>query len=93
MNKISLDNTQLRQYIQLLESTHASRELLEQFFKETYGVDVNNFNMQYDLCNNIVVDNMKRKLDTENDNEIDVDEVFNDELELNLENNEEVWSE
>ena len=92
-NKINLDNTQLRQYIQLLEGTGASREILGQFFKETYGVDVNNFNTQYNLCNNIEIDNMKHKLESEKDSDIDVEKVFNDEVETNLINNEEVWSE
>ena len=89
-NKINLDNTKLREYIQLLESTGASKEILAQFFNETYGVDVNVFNQQYNLCNRIEIDNMQRKLETEKEN-IDVDEVFNDELEVNLENKEEVW--
>ena len=34
---------------------------------------------------------MQRKLQSEKENNIDVDEVFNDELEVNLENKEEVW--
>ena len=91
-NKINLDNTQLRQYIQLLESTGASREVLGQFFKETYGVDVNNFNTQFNLVNNIEIDKMKNKLESEKDSDIDVNEVFNDEAEKPLINNEEVWS-
>lgn len=92
MNK-ELDNTKLREYIQLLESTGASRELLEQFFNETYGVNNKDFNIQYDLVNRVKIDNMQRKLESEQENNIDVDEVFNDELELKLENNEEVWAE
>ena len=58
-NKINLDNRQIREYIQLLESTGASREVLGQFFQETYGVDVNNFNTQYNLVNSIEIDKMK----------------------------------
>lgn len=92
MNK-ELDNTKLREYIQLLESTGASRELLEQFFNETYGVNVKEFNTQYDLVNRVKIDNMQRKLESEKESNIDVNEVFNDELEVNLENNEEVWGE
>ena len=92
-NKIELNNTKLRDYIQLLETTGASRECLSAFFKETYGVNIEEFNTQYDLCKNIEIDNMKRKLESEQENNIDVDEVFNDELELNLENKEEVWDE
>ena len=90
-NKINLDNKQIREYIQLLESTGASREVLGQFFQETYGVDVNNFNTQFNLVNNIEIDKMKNKLESEKENNINVDEVFNDELEVNLENKEEVW--
>lgn len=90
-NKIELNNTQLREYIQLLESTGASRDYLSAFFNETYGVDVNIFNQQYNLCNRIEIDNMNRKLESEQENNIDVDEVFIDELELNLENKQEVW--
>lgn len=78
-NKINLDNTQLRQYIQLLEGTHVSKEILEQFFKETYGIDVNDFNTQYDLCVNLEIDKMKNKLDTENDSTIDINELAKDE--------------
>ena len=91
-NKINLDNTQLRQYIQLLEGTGASREILGQFFQETYGVNINDFNTQYNLCNSIEIDNMKHKLESEKDSDIDVEKVFNDESEINLINNEEVWS-
>ena len=90
-NKIELNNTQLREYIQLLEGTGASREILKQFFNETYGVNIEEFNTQYDLCNKVKIDNMKRNLDSEQKNNIVVDEVFNDEFELNLENKEEVW--
>ena len=92
-NKINLDNTQLRQYIQLLEGTDISRETLAQFFNETYGVNVNDFNTQYNLVNNIEIDAMKHKLESEKDSDIDVNEVFNDEGEKPLINNEEVWSE
>ena len=96
-NKINLDNTKLREYIQLLESTGASREILEQFFNEAYGVNVENFNSQYDLVNRVKIDNMQRKLESEQEQEsdIDVDKVFNDELEQNLLINDEdkVWSE
>ena len=90
-NKIELNNTQLREYIQLLEGTGASREILKQFFNETYGVNIEEFNTQYDLCNKVKIDNMKRNLDSEQENNFVVDEVFNDEFELNLENKEEVW--
>ena len=90
-NKIELNNTQLREYIQLLEGTGASREILKQFFNETYGVNIEEFNTQYDLCNKVKIDNMKRNLDSEQENNNVVDEVFNDEFELNLENKEEVW--
>ena len=65
--------------------------MLEQFFNETYGVNVNDFNTQYNLVNNIKIDAMKHKLESEN-SDIDVDEVFNDEGEKQLLNNEEVWS-
>ena len=91
--KLELNNTKLREYIQLLESTGASRESLSAFFNETYDVNFEEFNTQYDLVNKVKIDNMQRKLDSEQENNIDIDEVFNDELELNLENNEEVWSE
>ena len=90
-NKINLDNTKLREYIQLLESTGTSRELLEQFFNETYGINFEEFNTQYDLVNKIKIDNMQRKLESEQESDVDVDKVFNDELDLNLENNQEVW--
>lgn len=91
--KLELDITNLREYIQLLESTGASREILEQFFNETYGVNVKDFNTQYDLVNRVKNDNMQRKLESEQESDIDVDKVFNDELEQNLINNDEVWSE
>ena len=85
-----------REYIQLLESTGASREILEKFFNETYGVNVENFNSQFDLVNRVKIDNMNRKLaETEQETDIDVDKVFNDELEQNLLINEDdgVWTE
>ena len=91
-NKITLDTTQLRDYIQLLEGTGASREILAQFFKETYSINIEEFITQYNLCKNIEIEN-KRKLETENEKDIDVNEVFNDEIETNLINNEEVWTE
>ena len=95
-NKINLDNTKLREYIQLLESTGASRESLSAFFKETYGVDFENFNTQFDLVNRVKIDNMNRKLaESEQESDIDVDKVFTDEPEQNLLINDEdkVWAE
>lgn len=82
MNKrITLGNTELRQYIQLLESNGVtSKELMERFFNLCFGIDKETFNEQYRMTVRITLDNMKRMLETENDNnDVDINDLAKDE--------------
>ena len=80
MSERSLDNKALREYIKLLDSTGVSKEILERFFKMVYDIDVKTFNEQYNLCVRIREDNIKRKLETENKNDIDdINDIAKDE--------------